>query len=177
MRQSLVLALLALPLGAGAAHAQTATGTVAIDGTVANRCSLSITSATISLGEMSQTADGKLNPAVVNGQNRTLTGFCNGATARMTVEAQPLLNPAAAATGFDNRVDYTATAVANSVTGTDSSLAASPGAGTSVAVGAFSGNILVTLSAASSPSSGVLVAGGYNGQVLVTLSPNVVPAP
>lgn len=174
MRASLLIASLALPLAAGAAHAQTATGTVAIDGTVANRCSLSIDSATISLGEMSLPGDGKLNASVVNGQNRTLSGFCNGATARMTVEAQPLLNPAAAAAGFDNRVDYTATATANSVSGTDSSLASSPGAGTSVAIGAFTGDILVTLSAASSPSSGVLVAGGYNGQVLVTLAPNVV---
>lgn len=174
MRKSLFLAALALPLCAGVANAQTATGTVSIDGTVGNRCSLSLGSATISLGEMSQAADGKLNAAVVNGQNRTLTGFCNGATARMTVEAQPLLNPSAAASGFDNRVDYTATAVANSVSGTDSSLASSPGAGTSVAVGAFNGNIVVTLSAASSPNSGVLVAGGYNGQVLVTLAPNVV---
>ena len=177
MRISILIASLALPLAAGAANAQTATGTVAIDGTVANRCSLSINSATISLGEMSQPADGKLNASVVNGQNRTLTGFCNGATARISVEAQPLLNPAAAASGFDNRVDYTATAVANSVSATDSSLAASPGAGTSVAVGAFTGNIVVTLSAASSPNNGVLVAGGYNGQVLVTLTPNVVQQP
>lgn len=173
MRSTFVIAALGLPLVASAASAQV-TGTVAINGTVANRCSLSINSQTISLGEMSQTADGRLNTAVVNGQNRTLTGFCNGATARMTVEAQPLLNPAAAAAGFDNRVDYTATAVANSVSGTDSSLASSPGAGSSVAVGAFAGNIVVTLSAASSPNNGVLVAGGYNGQVLVTLTPNVV---
>lgn len=175
MRGSLILAAaLALPFAAGAAHGQSATGTVSIDGTVTNRCSLSISSQTISLGEMSNPADGKLNAAVVNGQNRTLTGFCNGATARMTVEAQPLLNPAAAAAGFDNRVDYTATAVANAASANDSSLAASPGAGTSVAVGQFTGNIVVTLSAASSPTSGVLVAGGYNGQVLVTLAPNVV---
>lgn len=174
MRAPLLIAALAIPLASGAASAQTATGTVAINGTVASRCSLSLSSATISLGEMSQVADGRLNAAVVNGQNRTLTGFCNGATARMTVEAQPLLNPATAATGFDNRVDYTATAVANSVSGTDSSLAASPGPGTSVAIGAFAGNVVVTLSAASSPNNGILVAGGYNGQVLVTLTPNVV---
>lgn len=173
MRASYVLAALALPLAAGVAQAQApVTGTISIDGTVASRCSLSINSQTISLGEMSQPADGRLNASVVNGQNRTLTGFCNGATAQMTVEAQPLLNPAAAASGFDNRVNYTATATANSVNGTDTSTVA--GAGTPVAIGAFAGNILVTLSGASSPNNGVLVAGGYNGQVLVTLTPNVV---
>src|SRR5690242_9115241 len=92
MRASLILAVLALPLAAGTANAQTATGTVSIDGSVAGRCSLSINSASISVGEMSLPATGKLNAAVINGQNRNLTGFCNGAAANMTVQAQPLLN-------------------------------------------------------------------------------------
>lgn len=173
MRLLLVIATTALPfVAANAAHAQSATGTVAVDGSVASRCSLSINSATISVGEMSVAGTGKLNTAVVNGQNRTLVGFCNGSAATMRVEAQPLLNitaPGAPPTGFDNRVDYTATANANSVNGTDTSVTA--GAGTSVPVGQFSGNILVTLSAASSPNSGIMVAGTYQGQVLVTLGP------
>ena len=172
MRASVVIAALALPLAAGAAGAQVATGTVAIDGSVASRCSLSLSSATISVGEMSQPTTGKLNSSVVDGQNRTLTGFCNGSAARIAVEAQPLLNVTSTGTppsGFDRRVDYTATATANSVNGIDSSVVA--GAGTPVPVGAFTGNILVTLSAASSPTSGLLVAGTYQGQVLVTLNP------
>lgn len=173
MRASFVLAVLALPLAAGTANAQTATGTVTIDGSVAGRCSLSISSASISVGEMSLPADGKLNAAVINGQNRNLTGFCNGSAANMTVQAQPLLNitaPAAPPAGFDNRVDYTATATANAVNGTDSSVGALSD-GTPVTIGQFTGNILVTLSAASSPNSGILVAGTYQGQVLVTLKP------
>src|SRR4051812_10975524 len=173
MRPTLAIVAFALPLAAaGTAHAQSATGTVSIDGSVANRCALSINSASISVGEMGLPSDGKLNAAVVNGQNRTLTGFCNGSTATMRVEAQPLLNvtaPAAPPAGFDNRVNYTATATANSVNGTDTSVTA--GAGTAVTVGQLSGNILVTLSAASSPTSGILVAGTYQGQVLVTLNP------
>jgi len=173
MRAPLVLAALAIPLVAGTAQAQSVTGTVSIDGSVANRCSLSINSQTISVGEMSLPADGKLNAAVVNGQNRNLTGFCNGSAATMAVEAQPLLNitsPGAPPSGFDNRVNYTATAAAGAASGTDSSTVA--GAGTAVALGQFNGNILVTLSAASSPTSGILVSGTYQGQVLVTLNPN-----
>lgn len=173
MRAYLPIAALALPLIAGAAHAQSVTGTVAIDGSVANRCSLSINSQSISLGEMALAGTGKLDTSKVDGQNRTLVGFCNGSAATMAVEAQPLLNissPGAPPSGFDNRVNYTATANANSVNGTDSSVSA--GAGSSVAVGAFAGNILVTLSASSSPTGGLLVAGNYQGQVLVTLNPN-----
>jgi hypothetical protein len=172
MRARLFIAALALPLAAGTAHAQTVTGTVTIDGSVARRCAFDISSATISVGEMGLPSNGKLNAAVVNGQNRTLTGFCNGSAAAMSVEAQPLLNitaPGAPPAGFDNRVDYTATANANSVNATDSSVTA--GAGSAVTVGAFTGNILVTLSAASSPTAGILVAGTYQGQVLVTLNP------
>ena len=172
MRAFFALAALALPLAAGTAHAQTVTGTVTIDGSVARRCTFDISSATISVGEMALPGTGKLNAAVINGQNRTLTGFCNGSAATMAVEAQPLLNvtaPAAPPAGFDNRVDYTATANANSVNATDSSVTA--GAGTPVVVGTFAGNILVTLSAASSPTAGILVAGTYQGQVLVTLNP------
>ena len=172
MRACFALAALALPLVAGTAHAQTVTGTVTIDGSVARRCTFDISSAAISVGEMGLPGTGKLNAAVINGQNRTLTGFCNGSAATMAVEAQPLLNvtaPAAPPAGFDNRVDYTATANANSVNATDSSVTA--GAGTPVVVGQFAGNILVTLSAASSPTAGILVAGTYQGQVLVTLNP------
>ena len=167
----IAVAAIAASLVASPAFAQV-TGTVSIDGSVANRCALSINSATISVGEMALASDGKLNASVVNGQNRTLNGFCNGSAATMTVEAQPLLNitaPAAPPAGFDNRVNYTATANANSVNGTDSSVTA--GAGSAVTVGQFSGNVLVTLSAASSPASGILVAGTYQGQVLVTLNP------
>lgn len=168
----LAAAALAAPLFAGTAQAQV-TGTVDIEGFVARRCVLTLSSATISLGEMAQAANGRLNSSVVDGQNRTLTGFCNGTAATMTVEALPLLNitsPGAPPAGFDNRVDYTATATANSVDGTDTSIAPA-GAGTPVGIGAFTGNILVTLSASSSPSSGILVAGTYQGQVRVTLNP------
>jgi hypothetical protein len=70
-------------------------------------------------------------------------------------------------------VDYTATAVANSSSASDSSLTA--GSGTSSTVGLFTGNIVVTLSGASSPNNGLMVAGGYTGNVVVTLTPTATP--
>jgi hypothetical protein len=170
MRKLLILAVPAL-LAASPAFAQSATGTVAIDGSVANRCMFTLPNATISLGEISLVSNGKLDPAKVNGKSATLNGWCNGTASTMTVTSTQLTTPTAATTGFDNRVDYTGTAVANAVSGSDSSLAA--GAGTPVTVGQFSGNIVVTLSAASSPTNGLMVAGTYTGNVQVTLAPAV----
>ena len=46
------------------------------------------------------------------------------------------------------------------------------GAGSGSTVGQFSGDILVTLSAASSPTNGLMVAGSYTGNVQVTLTPS-----
>ena len=168
-------------LASSGAMAQ-ATGTVSVDGSVAGRCLFTTPSATISVGEMALqgtgTTAGKLNAAVINGQSRTLVGWCNGSASTMSVETQPLMNtgfaPAAPA-GFDKRVDYTATAVANAVSASDASLTA--GAGTASTVGLFTGDVVVTLSAASSPTSGLLIAGGYQGQVLVTLSPAIALPP
>jgi hypothetical protein len=158
-------------------HAQS-TGTVTINGSVADRCLFTTPSALIALGELTNgggAADaGKLDPSRVNGQNRTLVGWCNGTAATIGVEAQPLLNAdytGPALNGFDSRVDYTATARANGVNASDSSTAATPGIPT--AVGLFTGNVVVRLSAASTPTNGLLVAGNYGGQVLVTLAPNV----
>lgn len=179
MRKFSYLALAPLVLAAVPAAAQDSTGTVAIDGSVAGRCLFTTPNQTISLGEMalsgSSTSAGRLDTSTVNGENATLVGWCNSSAAGMTVEAFPLLNAASAATGFTNRVDFTATAAANAANGTDSSLVA--GAGTQVAVGMFTGNVVVTLSDASAPSDNLLVAGTYNGSVEVTLTPTFVPAP
>jgi hypothetical protein len=178
MKNILITAMGFAAFAASPALAQSSTGTVSIDGSVADRCLFTTPSATISLGEISLsgtgTTAGKLNTAKVDGQSRTLVGWCNGTAATMTVEAQPLLNisytgPAVA--GFDTRVNYAAKAVANAVEGTDTSTGV--GAGAAVAVGLFTGDIPVTLSASSSPTNGLLVAGTYQGQVLVTLTPNV----
>ncbi|MFO1255489.1 MAG: hypothetical protein U1E37_07445 [Sphingomonadaceae bacterium] len=170
MRKSLIIAALPAVLAASPALAQSATGTVDITGSVAGRCMFTLPNKTISLGEISLASNGKLDVSKVNGRNETLTGWCNNTAASMTVTSTQLTTPTAATTGFDNRVDYTATATANSVSATDTSLTA--GAGSGSTVGQFSGDILVTLSAASSPTNGLMVAGSYTGNVQVTLTPS-----
>lgn len=169
------LLLFALPLAfiGTPANAQSSTGNVVINGSVAGRCLFTTPNATITLGELAlggtDTTAGKLDVSKVNGMNATLVGWCNNTASTMTVLATELTGPTATATGFDKRVDYTATANANSVNATDTSTVA--GAGSAVTVGMFTGNVVVTLSAASTPTSGLLVAGSYTGNVAVTLSP------
>ena len=178
MNKLLFTAALPLALVAVPAAAQDATGTVTIDGSVAGRCLFTLPNETISLGEMSLGGSdgnaGRLDTSVVNGRSATLVGWCNSAAAGMTVEAFPLLNTANAATGFTNRVDFTATASANGTDGTDTTL--TNGSGSTVSVGMFTGNIDVTLSNSSAPGNALLVAGDYDGSVEVTLTPIFVPA-
>lgn len=182
MRHILVLpaAAIGFALCAQGAAAQTAPaeGEVTILGQVADRCLFTLPSKIIDLGELSlpgtDGSAGRLDPAKVNGATETLEGWCNGTAATMTVEALPISNitfTAAPPAGFDSTVNYTATATANSVDGSDGS--ASPGAGTPVSVGMFAGTIPVVLSAASTPGGGIMVAGDYQGLVKVTLAPNV----
>ena len=173
MRKRILLsAPLALMASPAMAQSTSVTGTVDINGSVAGRCMFTVPSKTISLGEISLAADGKLDVSRVNGRNETLTGWCNNTTASMTVTSTALTNSTTAPTGFDNRVDYTATAVTGSTSANDTSLTA--GAGAASNVGLFTGNIVVTLSNASSPTNGLMVAGTYNGNVVVTLTPTVI---
>lgn len=174
MRKLVILAVPAV-LAASPAMAQSVTGTVDIDGSVAQRCLFTIPNATIHLGEMSQTGSGAgagtLNPAAVNGQTAALSAWCNGTASSMTVETTALTlqsPPPSIPAGFVARVDYGADASANAVTATDSSLSA--GAGTPVTVGMFNDAIDVTLKDATT-ASGLLVAGTYTGDVKVTLTP------
>ena len=163
------LALLASP---ALAQSTDVTGTVSIDGSVAGRCMFTVPNKTISLGEISLASNGKLDVSKVNGRSETLTGWCNNTAASMTVTTTQLTNSTAAPTGFDNRVDYTATATTGSTSANDSSLTG--GAGSPSSVGLFSGDITVVLSAASSPNNALMVAGTYNGNVVVTLTPTVI---
>lgn len=155
------------------ALAQDVTGTVTVNGSVAPKCLFTTPSETITIPELAG-ADGKLDPATVN-TNATLVGWCNGTASSMKVQAEPLLNTTPNANPlFDNRVDFTATAAAGTPTATDSSVGALS-YGTPTTIGLYSGNIPVTLSAATSPNAGLLIAGAYQGHVLVTLSPAITP--
>jgi hypothetical protein len=160
------------------AMAQQATGVVEIDGRVADRCLFTTPSDAISIGELALagtgTQAGRLDVAKLNGQSRTLVAWCNGTAATVAVEALPLLNRSfsgAAPTGFDTRINYTADARANRATATDTSIA--PGSGATVPVGLFTGDVIVTISGASTPTNGLLVAGAYSAKIIVTLTPNV----
>lgn len=171
-------AMLASVSAAQAADGGSVTGEVNINGSVANRCLFTLPSETISVGELANggadSSTGKLNTSKLDGESRTLVGWCNGTAASMTVEALPLLNTSYSGTvpaGFETRINYTAAALANGETATDSSSVG--GTGSAVNVGMFSGDVVVTLSGSATPGNGLLVAGAYSGQVLVTLSPNV----
>lgn len=171
MRKLMILAA-PIALLASPALAQTAvTGTVDVTGSVAGRCMFTVPNKTIALGELSLASNGKLDVTKVNGRNESLEGWCNNTAATMTVTTTQLTTATTAPTGFDNRVDYTATAVTGSTSADDSSLSAD--AGSASTVGLFSGTIVVTLTAASSPSNGLMVAGDYSGNVVVTLTPTV----
>lgn len=173
MRKLMILAAPAV-LVASPALAQSAdvTGQVDINGSVTGRCMFTLPNKTISLGELSLSSNGKLDVSKVNGRSETLTGWCNNTAASMTVTTTQLTNATAAPAGFDNRVDYTATASTGSASANDTSLTA--GAGAPSTINLFNGTITVTLSAASSPNNGLMVAGNYTGNVVVTLTPTVV---
>jgi hypothetical protein len=119
------------------AQSGTTTGTVTIDGSVAPRCLFTTSNAVINAGELAQggtgAGAGKLDASKLDGQSRTLVGWCNGTASSMSVEAFPVVNTtvtSAPPAGFDRVVNYTATATANSVNATDSSIVA--GAGSAV---------------------------------------------
>lgn len=172
MRKLMILAApVALVASPALAQTTSVTGTVDINGTVTGRCMFTLPNKTISLGELSLLSNGKLDVSKVNGRSETLNGWCNNTAATMTVTTTQLTTPTAAPGGFDNRVDYTATATTGSISANDTSLTA--GAGSPSTVGLFSGDIVVVLSAASSPNNGLMVAGTYTGNVVVTLTPTV----
>ncbi len=151
------------------------TGTVDITGSVAPRCKFTTANAEVLLGELADNANGGLNATIVNGNLRTLKGWCNNAAATVSVKAtaitgdQPVTSGAEAS--FTNTINFTATAVANGKPPfTDDSTDAD--AGLAQNVNMFSGDIEVTLSGADAAGK-LLVAGDYTGKVEVILSPTV----
>lgn len=183
MKKQLIAALAAsaAAIATPALAAANDTGTVTINGTVAGRCLFTTNSATITVTELSDTGTGanagKLNPASLVNQTRTLIGWCNKTASTMTVTAKPLTGSTTAPnTTFDDRVDIAASATANSQTAIDGSAGeAGPvyTAGAPATVGIFSGNVDVKITGATSPNNGILTAGTYTGSVDVTLAPAV----
>lgn len=166
-------AALAVAAIATPAFAAPVTGTVDITGSVAPRCKFTTANAEVVLGELAN-ADGGLNAALVNGNLRTLKGWCNNAAATVSVKATAITGDQAVTTGaeasFTDTVNFTATAVANGQSFTDAST--DDVAGLAQNVNMFSGDIEVTLSGADAAGK-LLVAGDYTGKVEVILSPTV----
>ncbi len=173
MRKILLAATAAAALSAVPASAQSVTGTVNITGSVAAKCKFVTSSQDLPLGELAD-ADGGLDTTKVDGQTRTLTGWCNNSAATLSVKAtaltgdQPVTSGAEAA--FTDTVNYTASVSANGKSFSDISTDAV--ASTAANVDMFSGNIAVTLGS-STAASKKLVAGAYTGKVEVFLSPTV----
>lgn len=178
MKKILIVALAASASAFATPALAQSTGTVTVDGSVADRCLFTGDTATILLGELAASGSGatagKLDTAKLDSSpDATLTGWCNGIAATIKVEAQPLMNTdftGTAPDGFTRRVDYSATATANGATPNDTSLVS--GAGTAESIGMFTGSVVVSLASVGAGTD-LLVAGDYQGQVIVTLTPNV----
>jgi hypothetical protein len=164
-------------LTAGVADAQSVAGAVGLNGSVAARCQFTTDNAVLNIGEMSVTTGsgsslGTFNHTTLDGKSAVLNGWCNGTGATMTVQAFPMLNTGftgSPPSGFDDRVDFTATAVENAASASASSLNATPG--TPSTVGVFNSNITVSFSNSATPGGGKMIAGPYTGTVNVTLAP------
>lgn len=168
---------------AGQADAQTASGTVNVNGTVSARCSaVTPISGTIALGELAK-ADGTVDSAfssAASGLTRSFTVLCNGANPQFSVNAKALVNAAAtnSPTGYTNTVHYTASVAANLAKG-----GATTVADQSIASGATVGllgdrlavatnNVTLTIgSGATTDTKAVLEAGTYTGSVDIVITP------
>lgn len=172
------LILLATAFAASASPAFAAasapvTGVVNVTGSVGEKCKFVTASDDLPLGELAN-ADGGLETSVVDGQFRTLSGWCNNSAATLSVKATALTGDQAVTSGaevsFTDRVNYIASVDANGKNFTDNSN--DDVAGAAANVNMFSGDIKVTLTASTADSK-KLVAGAYTGKVEVTLSPTV----
>lgn len=176
------IALLTVAVSAMAAMAAGVTGSVGVDGTVANRCVFTSTNVVLNIGEMINTSGpsgsiGLLDPSKVNSQTAVLSGLCNGTSATMSVRAFPMLNTSfasAAPSGFSKRVDFTATAQVLTGSGivSVSNDTVSPAASLPQSLGVFANDINVSFSNVAAVNNALLIAGSYEGSVVVTLSPS-----
>lgn len=192
MRKLLILAVPAA-LIASPALAQNATGTVIINGTVGNKCTVvtgSGTSATwgttVNLGELSQ-SDGTLRSSAslssdfdtIAGGAQNATIVCTTANPSISVNADALVNvaPAASGSGYTNTIhfqaDVTVDKVSSSQTYVNDTVAAATGP---TALGdrlaAAGPNVrIATSNWRTVGTDTLLVAGNYQGQIVVTITP------
>ena len=190
MKKIALLAMTAAAAIATPAMAQNVTGQINLLGTVGPKCIVgsgpgATFSDTVNFGALDQT-NGTLRTdlATVFG-TRTFTVKCNSGNPGLSIEAVPLSTAGAAAAGYDNSIDYSATLsvdVANSgtpTTVTDASGTAGPSTGPAGGpLANATGNVRITTAGYATGSlTDLLVAGSYgnsvdNGVIKVIISPN-----
>ena len=188
MKKIAFLAAAACAAIAAPAMAQSsATGTITLNGTVANKCSVTSAPAgstfaqTVNFGELAQ-ANGTLRSGLA-GEFTTAavqaTVVCNTGTPKVAVDANPMVNVTTAApTGYANTINYTAS-VAVTATGanagpfTNSTLAAAaPATAVGSALANSANNVVITTNTYATPAAtDILVAGSYTGTIVVVISP------
>lgn len=193
MRKLVILAASAC-MFATPALAQNATGTVVINGSVANKCAVitgSDTSptwgTTVNLGELSQ-SNGTLRStaSLTNDFNTVAAGaqnahvVCSTSNPSIAVNADPLVNTGtvpAGGSGYTNTVHFDADVTVNKVGGSqtytnDSNTAATGPTTLGDRLAASGPNVLIaTKNWRTLGTDALLVAGSYQGQIVVTITP------
>ena len=187
MRKILTLVLLATTAIATPAMAQTsASGTVAVTGTVAGRCTASpAITGTIALGELTNTA-GKIDSAFPNtttGLSKSFSVLCTSANASITVSSTNLVNSTDATTlnGYTGTVHYTSTLTAQKAGGgADASAVYTsadtlPAATTTLLADRLknaANNVTVVVSNGTTTNAGdLLKQGTYGSTITITVAP------
>jgi hypothetical protein len=173
---------------AAPAMAQTVTGTVTITGSVAPKCFVdpgagSTFGATVQLNELAK-ADGTLRtigPLSATSGSLSTRIVCTTPAPQISVNAEPLLNAAAADPGYANRVDYQAdVAVTRIVLGVDTTAtfsndsAAANGAVTPIGgrLSNVANNVVVSAqNFRTANATDLLVSGNYSGTITVVVTP------
>ena len=169
-----VLAAAAL-LSTTAANAQTATQDITITATVAGLCTVNgLATGTTDTATITVDANADVDTAVVAPANSPYASVaCNGPSDLQVSSANGALTGPAAVAGFDNIIDYSATATWNAVDASiDTTTAPGSGAtetGASAAVTAHTGNLSVAITPIANTNP--LLAGGYTDTLTVTLTP------
>ncbi len=187
---SVALALTAVPVAA-----QSTTGTIVINGSVAAKCAAtpggSTFGDTVGLSELAD-ANGLL-VAALSGSSAAAPAFsrsfsltCTGSNFGVSVEAQTLANTnvALAPTGYARAADFTGrvsldlvspSAGASTFNLDDDSTVAGASTGSSGPANFLAnsaGNVRVSGYGFSTPAGAIMVAGPYEGRIIITVSPS-----
>jgi hypothetical protein len=168
---------------AGAASAQTVTGTVNVIGSVAEKCTVtggdssSSFSDTFNAGELADT-DGTL--ATIAPFSTASTGgwrvHCT-TVPDVSISATPMVNVAPAPSGYANTVNYVAYADFDVVTGPNETISTPTGGSSGpTALGSHlqnvTDNVVIRANTFTTPNVGdILVSGSYSGVITVTITP------